>query len=159
MGGCAGAACDQCGAVAATLVGATMSSTADKGANKCIDGAQPSSTESHCETTLQTNPWLSVELLDSATVTSVTMYNRHNDYHERLSDHEVWVGSTPGQITWPATLCIRARAPAGNGPIAETCDTSTGPHVGKFVTLVLPGTDRILHLREFIVNVVGNHLH
>ena len=109
-------------------------------AKNCIDG----NIDTFCHTLGGINQWLSVELLATEPpqiVTGVEVYNRQDGYQDRLGSFGVWVGSSSGQ--WGAgsgaTLCVAATAPATAGPFVHACDTASGPHVGKFVTILRSG--------------------
>ena len=117
-----------------------LSSTLSVSAKNCIDD----DIDTYCHTDEGINQWLSVELLATEPpqiVTGVEVYNRQNGYWNRLGSFEVWVGSSSGQ--WGArsgaTLCVAATAPATAGPFVHACDTASGPHVGKFVTILRSG--------------------
>ena len=131
-------------------------------AENCIDG----DLYTVCSTAPSKNTWLSVQLdATAATVTGVEVYNplyatsrtpaELATIWYRLRDFEVWVGSFSG--AWGeesnATLCVAATAPPTAGPFVHACDTATGPHVGEFVTIRLPGGYRYLSLGEVRVMV------
>jgi hypothetical protein len=49
------------------------------------------------------------------------------------------VGEVAGQSQSPSTKCADNTAHADNyGPFDTVCDSTNGPHVGKYVTVVLP---------------------
>lgn len=85
------------------------------------------------------------------------MHNRHNSGQDRLAKYQVWVGSSSewNSTGWSASsrLCSESTAPTTAGPFYEVCDTAGGPLRGKFVTVLLPGSDRILNLAEVKVRV------
>ena len=126
-------------------------------AENCIDG-NPYTT---CSTGWDVNQWLSVELLATEPpqiVTGVEVYNRQNGYWDRLGSFEVWVGSSSG--AWgegSGALCVVATALTCTHEVGcsfvHACNTATGPHVGKFVTILLPGNNRLLQLGEVRVMV------
>ena len=72
---------------------ASMSSTyhASFDASKCIDG----SVTNFCHTNPEANPWLSIQLDAIYAAASVEIYNR-NEFGDRLSPFEVWLGSALG---------------------------------------------------------------
>ena len=80
----------------------------------------------------------------------VTIHNRLRYDKEQLANYQIWVGSSSGQYDAPAQLCAEATAPASNGPFASDCDGMLGSHV----TVLLPGSNRVLALSEVYVAVV-----
>ena len=125
---------------------AEMSSThTSYAAAKCIDN----SVNSMCHTNTQTDAWLSIKLNDKPmSVTTITIYNRQTCCQERLGWHQIWVGTSSGQHAFPAKLCSDWSAPASSGPFHFDC----GGLVGTHVTVLLPGSRRILNLEEVIVD-------
>ena len=141
-----------------------MSSTNSSGfsASKCIDGVicmegmcTNGASVNLCHTKHTsphtTNPWLSVQLSHTVTVSKVKIYNRGDCCQDRLANYQVWVGSVEGQYFSPSTKCVDATAPATAGPFDMACDPATGPHVGTYVTIVLPGSGRKLNLGEVYI--------
>jgi hypothetical protein len=142
--------------------GASLSSSdGSSSASRCIDGVRDTN---QCHTGTSTsqkqNPWLSVHLSKPAIVRGIKIWNRitpgcgSSMCQFRLANYQVWVGSNAGQYVSPATKCVDGTAPAtGPGPFDVVCDSATGLHVGKYVTIVLPGSDRILNLAEVEVSI------
>ena len=131
------------------LISASMSTTysTTTGAAYCIDGDSTCSA-SICHTSSANDEWLSVQLEREASIAKVVVYNRCS-LQNRLGHFQVWVGSGPGEFGSPARLCGEMTAPSTNGPFEVQCNGWSG----DFVTVLLPGTNRLLNLRE--VEVFG----
>jgi hypothetical protein len=97
-----------------------------------------------------TNPWLSVQLAATMSVNTVTIFNRAGNNAHRLGHHQIWIGSTSGQYAEPALLCADQTAPSDwySPPLVASC----GGMAGSYVTVVLVGSNRLLHLMEVIVD-------
>jgi len=136
------------------MIGATMSTqygSADElGPWVCIDGDEstgPCHSNSH-----GTDQWLSIELDRPATIDAVQLFNWGNNQNQlsRLGHYQIWVSNAAADYTPPsATLCANeTTAPHGSatvGPFTSTCAPET---VGRFVTVLLPGSNRYLTLNE-----------
>ena len=142
-------------------VNAMQSSThEDHVAMNCIDGSYVTM----CHTLASTNPWLSVQLpagysLTPSTVSQVVLYNRIDCCQERLSPLAIWVGASFGDYdSSTSTQCgdgfSNLTVPDGAGPFTVNCGNFSEGLVGEYVTLVLPGLDRTLHLRELRPTIV-----
>ena len=120
----------------------------DFGAGKCIDGVTNNNNGwNFCMSNLNVaNPWLSVQLPTSSSVTSVVVYSREDCCQRFLGTFEVWVGTTAGSpSTATATRCCSLTADLTTGPFTVTCATALS---GSVVTLLLPGTSRGIVLAE-----------
>ena len=120
-------------------------------ATRCTDGIP----NTFCQSTVQDDPWLSVRLGGEVeTVSYVAILNRQDCCQEHLGDFEVWLGDASGaHTTQSATRC--AAVPAirifADGvlyhptltPIVVECEGAA-----RYVTLLLPGKDRVLHISE-----------
>ena len=83
----------------------------------------------------------------------VDIYNyRAGHQQRRLHYHQVWVGTAPGQVNAPAVLCSELTAPMDTEYLILT-HTCGSPLPGTHVTVLLPGTDRVISLSE--VKVFG----
>ena len=144
------------GPVAITPVSASMSSTLssanfpghDFGAAQCIDGVTNNNNGwNFCISSLNVaNPWLSVQLPATSSVSSVVVYSREDCCQRWLNTFEVWVGDAAGlPSSSTATRCGVLTADLTTGPFTVTCST---PLSGSVVTLVLPGTRRGILLAE-----------
>ena len=73
----------------------------DFSANACIDGVWGGGNAdwSFCHTNTEANPWLSVQLVAGASVSSVVIYGRSDCCQHDLGHYEVWVSSSPGNPT------------------------------------------------------------
>ena len=132
-------------------IGASLSSTfsLDFEGSRCIDGM----VDTFCHTRLNSqDPWLSVELENTALVRFVRVHNR-DICQERLGHFQVWVGHAAGLHDFPAIKCIDFVAPAAT-PGWRVGFMVTCGAIGKHVTLFLPGEQRTLNLGE--VYVYGN---
>jgi len=115
----------------------------------------------HSGTSVQgkTNPWIQIDLGSEKFVHGLYIVNRNNSsggagIRERLGEHEVYVGNDPSYLN--NDLCGTA---TGNGATYASFVRCFGESRGRYVTLVLPGTDRILNLDEVIpYTTSGDHI-
>uniref|UniRef100_I3JHI7 Si:ch211-215k15.4 n=1 Tax=Oreochromis niloticus TaxID=8128 RepID=I3JHI7_ORENI len=121
-------------------------------ASNAIDGNR----ESHywagscIHTDRQTNPWWRVDLLDSYIVTSVIITNRGDCCPEMLNGAEIHIGnSLQDNGAGNPVVAVVSHIPAGR----SLTITFTRLVEGRYVTVVLPGANRVLHLCE--VEVYG----
>ncbi|XP_040899833.1 uncharacterized protein si:ch211-215k15.4 [Toxotes jaculatrix] len=98
----------------------------------------------------QTNPWWRVDLLESYIVTSITITNRGDCCPERINGAEIHIGNSlqNNGASNPEVGVIPA-IPAGR----SLTITFSKLVEGRYVTVVLPGSQRILTLCE--VEVYG----
>ncbi|XP_026226610.1 fucolectin-4-like [Anabas testudineus] len=121
-------------------------------ANNAIDGNRNSDfgAGSCTHTTEQTNPWWRVDLLESYIVTSVTITNRGDSCAERINGAEVHIGeSLQDNGAANPVAGVIPNIPAGRSLTL----TFTSLLKGRYVTVVLPGLNRVLTLCE--VEVYG----
>ncbi|KAI3360745.1 hypothetical protein L3Q82_012985 [Scortum barcoo] len=121
-------------------------------ASNAIDGNRdPHFHSGSCTATLeQTNPWWRVDLLESYIVTSITITNRGDCCPERLNGAEIHIGnSLQGNGATNPVVAVISHIPAGR----TLKVTLTGRVEGRYVTVVLPGLQRLLTLCE--VEVYG----
>ncbi|XP_063342611.2 uncharacterized protein LOC134636526 [Pelmatolapia mariae] len=120
-------------------------------AHNAIDGNRNSefSVGSCTHTNEQTNPWWRVDLLQSYIITSVTIFNRGDCCQHRLSGLEIHIGNSLNNegLENPKVGTI------SEGRTGESKLTFTNRVEGRYVTLTLPGSNRILTLCE--VEVYG----
>ena len=83
---------------------------------------------------LQSNPYISITLPGRYYVKTIKVWNRNQCCRERYSNH-IW--------TVDGVTCVSSTNPTSDFVIEEECGLS-----GTFVTLTLPGTDRIINLQE-----------
>ncbi|XP_030604708.1 fucolectin-1-like [Archocentrus centrarchus] len=134
---------------------ATQSSSADNfraAALNAIDGNRNSNfMDNSCTLTFeQSNPWWRVNLHESYIITSVTIINRGDCCHEKLNGLEIHIGNSLNHegLGNPKVGTI-SEVDAGKSYTLTFAD-----HVeGRYVTLTLPGSKRILTLCE--VEVYG----
>ena len=135
-----------------------MSSTYNQhvGSN-CIDG----SINTFCHTDPNGEwPWLSLQLPTNSTVSYARFTNRAECCQDRLSPFQLWVGAFPGDYN-SATSASCSRPDLGDnvnltvpddgtyGPYSFRCmDNGGNALVGTYLTLVLPGSSRTLHISE-----------
>ncbi|KAK6326334.1 hypothetical protein J4Q44_G00019790 [Coregonus suidteri] len=121
-------------------------------ASNAIDGNRDSHFHhgSCTATDESTNPWWRVDLLDTYMVTSVIITNRGDAVPERLNGAEIRIGNSlvDNASHNPLAKTI-ASVPAGS---SITLDFDPG-FEGRYVTVVLPGQQRLLTLCE--VEVYG----
>nr|BAK38715.1 F-type lectin 2 [Oplegnathus fasciatus] len=134
---------------------ATQSHRYDPGvygaASNAIDGNRESTfaAGSCTHTKTQTNPWWRVDLLESYIVTSVTITNRGDCCPERLDGAEIHIGNS---------LQDNGAANPKAGVISSIPEGSTFTLTfnsrveGRYVTVLLPGSDRTLTLCEVEVH-------
>ena len=149
-----------------TPVNATLSSEkVGKPAAKCIDGSttQGSGTcASAGQTGAQGNPSLRIDFGQDVAFAFVQIFNLFNGCGSRLGHFELWLeaaSGTPrtlcasagrneypclasGGAPSPCVLCLSDSAP-GPGPFMVPCAGA-----GRYLELVLPGSNRMIHLRE-----------
>ena len=103
-----------------------------------------------CQVWKKDDPWLSYELNAWATIDSVQIFNREG-YEERMGHFQVWVGDAAGAVDAAsgATLCHDGVAAADAQILSVGCDG--GGIVGRFVTILLPGDERILNFHEVYI--------
>ncbi|KAK9514332.1 hypothetical protein VZT92_027807 [Zoarces viviparus] len=121
-------------------------------AHNAIDGNRESNYEAgSCSATVeQNNPWWRVDLLESYIVTSITVTNRGDCCEERINGAEVHIGNSLGDNGAANPVAgVISHIPAGRSL------KITFPRLveGRYVTVVLPGSKRILTLCE--VEVYG----
>eukprot|EP00327_Prymnesium_parvum_P006473 CAMPEP_0182821528 /NCGR_PEP_ID=MMETSP0006_2-20121128/13715_1 /TAXON_ID=97485 /ORGANISM="Prymnesium parvum, Strain Texoma1" /LENGTH=173 /DNA_ID=CAMNT_0024948285 /DNA_START=258 /DNA_END=776 /DNA_ORIENTATION=- len=123
----------------------------DFSGNACIDGVWGGGQAvwSFCHTaSLETNPWLSVQLAARSYVSSVLVYGRSDCCRQYLAVYEIWVGDAAGEPQSAGlTRCGVSTAPATVGPFSMSCGL-----VGTYVTLRLPGSSRWLMIDELVVS-------
>lgn len=119
-----------------------MSSTyrSKLGADNCIDG-DVGGKACHTKCGVQ-SPWLEVDLGAKFDLDFVVLHNRPGRNAMRLGEYEIWVSDQQGQRT---ERCVSASVPESSRELQlqHPCVAS-----GRFVTLVLPGSDRCLNLME-----------
>nr|AJW65883.1 F-lectin [Sparus aurata] len=98
----------------------------------------------------QTNPWWRVDLLESYIVTSVTITNRGDCCPERINGAEIRIGNSLQDhgVTNPLAAVIFE-----NPAVNSFTFTLQNRFEGRYVTVVLPGPNKILSLCE--VEVYG----
>ncbi|KAK7888849.1 hypothetical protein WMY93_024409 [Mugilogobius chulae] len=130
---------------------ATQSDTVDfrGGASNAIDGNRDSvySHSSCTQTSRQTSPWWRVDLLKPYILTSITITNRGDCCQERLDGAEIRLGNTT-QNNNPIVAAV-SHIPAG----VSADIPFHGRVAGRYVSIVLPGSGRVLSLCE--VEVYG----
>ncbi|XP_051263505.1 fucolectin-1-like [Dicentrarchus labrax] len=121
-------------------------------AYNAIDGNRESNylSGSCTQTAEQNNPWWRVDLLEPYIVTSIIITNRGDCCSERIDGAEIHIGNSlqDGGITNPVVGVI-SRIPGGR----SLKMTFTGLVQGRYVTVALPGSKKILTLCE--VEVYG----
>ncbi|XP_034001615.1 pentraxin fusion protein-like [Trematomus bernacchii] len=121
-------------------------------ADKAIDGNRDSNyLAGSCTATVEmTNPWWRVDLLESYIVTSIIITNRGDRYPERLNGAEVHIGnSLQDNGAANPVVGVISHIPAGR----SLNITLTKLVEGRYVTVALPGSGRLLTLCE--VEVYG----
>ncbi len=140
---------------------ATQSSTlqGNGGAGLAVDGNQDGNyfDGSVTATNTDTNAWWQVDLGASASISSISIFNRTDCCISRLSDYWIFISDSPFQASdTPATLQNRA------GTFASHQTSAPNPSItipltaqGRYVRIQLSGTD-VLSLAEVQVFGIGN---
>ncbi|KAM6936361.1 uncharacterized protein PEZ65_006499 [Lycodopsis pacificus] len=120
-------------------------------AYNAIDGNRESNylAGSCSHTVEQSYPWWRVDLLESYIVTSITVTNRGDCCEERINGAEIYVGNSLNNGAANPVAGVISHIPAGR----SLKITFTRRVEGRYVTVVLPGSKRILTLCE--VEVYG----
>uniref|UniRef100_A0A3Q3EC18 Fucolectin tachylectin-4 pentraxin-1 domain-containing protein n=1 Tax=Labrus bergylta TaxID=56723 RepID=A0A3Q3EC18_9LABR len=114
------------------------SSHPDGLARNAVDGNRdPNFAKGFCSLTHQeSNPWWRVDLQNVYTVTAVMITNR-NEFENRLDGAEIWIGNSLEDNCAKKSRCLMQTSilhpPLGQGK-------------GRYVTVFLPGTKKILSL-------------
>ncbi|XP_072509775.1 uncharacterized protein [Notamacropus eugenii] len=135
---------------------AFQSSTASPlgSADHAIDGSLKSNfSKGSCIQTLkESNPWWMVDLGSICLVGSVVVTNREDCCHEEINGALILIGDSRfgGGISNPSCKTISSLGPG------ETKSFSCGMMKGRYVTITIPGFNRVLSLCE--VQVFGHQL-
>ena len=129
------------------VVSTVLSSTfvwqghADLSSPRCADGRL----DTFCHSISQSTPWLSLDLGTDSAVGYVVIRNRRDCCQNRLTPFELHVGGA----NHDASRCELLDALTD----LQAQDYTLACHglVGRFVTLVLPGEERTLHVAEVAV--------
>ena len=132
-----------------TRLGATLSSSSD--ASQPASNAIDDDTSTTCRSNQGSNQWLSVQVITvevAAGIGFVAIYNGGADL-SLLSPFEVWVGASAGDMGSTAIKCAGPmNVPSGPGPFTLSCNGATSPIGPPFVTLYLPGANRVVSIGE-----------
>ena len=106
-----------------------------------------------CRTGVGSNQWLSIQnfLMDPTAGIGYVSIHVGSAEPSLLMPFEVWVGPAPGAMGEPlATKCAGPVHVAGSGPYLINCHgaTSLAQFGPPYVTLHLPGPDRVLSIGE-----------
>ena len=88
----------------------------------------------------KTNPWLELDMGSPQAVSEIRVYNRLGEFSARLGSFEIAISNAPYHASH--TPCAVQTA------VAEHSITVPCVGVGRYISLTLPGTGRILNLRE-----------
>uniref|UniRef100_A0A3Q3G3X8 Fucolectin tachylectin-4 pentraxin-1 domain-containing protein n=1 Tax=Labrus bergylta TaxID=56723 RepID=A0A3Q3G3X8_9LABR len=128
------------------------SSHPDGPARNAVDGNRdPNFAKGSCSLTHQeSNPWWRVDLQNVYTVTAVMITNR-NEFENRLDGAEIWIGNSLEDNGAKKSRCaIISHIPKGRTFYFPCSSTE-----GRYVTVFLPGTKKILSLCD-VQNKVPN---
>ncbi|XP_027868790.1 fucolectin-3-like [Xiphophorus couchianus] len=121
-------------------------------AYKAIDGNRNSNLKkgSCTYTDTESNPWWRVDLLDSYVVTQVIVTNRGDCCEERINGAEIRIGNAlqNNGVENPLAATISS-IPTGDSQVINI----SGRMEGRYVTIVIPGSEKTLSLCE--VEVYG----
>ena len=123
----------------------TLSGFGPAGAPNAVDGNTDGNFfhNSVSHTNLDANPWWQVDLGASATVTSVTVWNRTDCCGNRLSDYWVFVSNTPFLATdTPTTLQARAGTFSSHQTTFPNPSTTISVNApGRYVRVQISGSN------------------
>ena len=103
------------------------------------------------------NPWLEVDLGTPYQIGSVQLYNRDGSCGQRLGSYDIYLSNSQNTLSH---LCgsnsvisgvvppYRCGYDAVPGPFTTTCDVALAGQAFRYVYLLLPGNNRILHINE-----------
>ncbi|XP_027139399.1 fucolectin-like isoform X2 [Larimichthys crocea] len=120
-------------------------------AYNAIDGNRDSNFHdgSCTHTSGKSDPWWRVDLLDSYIITSITIYNRGDCCQERINGLRIHIGNSLDNNGLNNPLVGQIVDLHGKPTFTKTFS----PHVkGRYVTLLLPGSNKYLTLCEVEVN-------
>ncbi|XP_028281488.1 uncharacterized protein LOC114448621 isoform X2 [Parambassis ranga] len=129
---------------------ATQSSPFWYGPERAIDGNRGGFwNDGACtHTSYDRNPWWRLDLLDTYTITSVTITNRRDCCHERLNGAEIRIGNSLNDNGNANPSCaVITTIPAGTTQTFE-CNGMEG----RYVNIVIPGRREFLTLCEVEVD-------
>nr|XP_020504448.1 uncharacterized protein LOC109995164 [Labrus bergylta] len=131
------------------------SSHPDGPARNAVDGNRdPNFAKGSCSLTHQeSNPWWRVDLQNVYTVTAVMITNR-NEFENRLDGAEIWIGNSLEDNGAKKSRCaIISHIPKGRTFYFPCSSTE-----GRYVTVFLPGTKKILTLCDVQVFPLDSNL-
>ena len=94
--------------------------------------------------------WLTFDMGVTVRVSKIKIYNSAT-FQERLTPWEVWVSSLPQPNATDGAQCGNGSTPVGDMLIVSCAEVLRG----RYVTLLLRGTDRILNITG--MHVVGTY--
>uniref|UniRef100_A0A3Q4H7B4 Fucolectin tachylectin-4 pentraxin-1 domain-containing protein n=1 Tax=Neolamprologus brichardi TaxID=32507 RepID=A0A3Q4H7B4_NEOBR len=132
----------------------TYMSAVFSAAYAAIDGNRDSDLRhgSCSHTDQQTDPWWRVDLLESYIITSLTITNRGDCCHEKLNGLEIYIGNS---LNNDGLINPKVGQISEVGAGKSYTVNFAGRVEGRYVTLTLPGSERVLALCE--VEVYGYH--
>ena len=98
------------------------------------------------------SPWISIELQTSTSIFAVEIFNR-DGFEDRLGIFEIWIGDSVGAHCSDSTgTCTSASRCASRTVAAQERSLFIACRgVGRYVTVLLPGSHRVLNLAEIFV--------
>jgi hypothetical protein len=131
---------------------ATQSSTGWGGeAARAIDGNTSGvwSENSVTHTASESNPWWTLDRGESITLSQIKIWNRTDNFSDRLSDFYLFVSDEPFASNDPATVAGSSGVWSfyHSGPVSESVAIPVG-RSGRYVRIQIPGTSRYLALAE-----------
>uniref|UniRef100_A0A8C6TR27 Si:ch211-215k15.4 n=1 Tax=Neogobius melanostomus TaxID=47308 RepID=A0A8C6TR27_9GOBI len=123
-------------------------------ADNAIDGNVNSDYNhgSCAQTDEQTNPWWRLDLLDTYVITSITITTRGDCCTDKLAGAEIRVGKSLQNQGNSNPVVAHVNSPAR---LSQTFTFSDRSVEGRYVSVMIPGTSRVLQLCE--VEVYGYH--
>ena len=135
----------------------TAASCIDGKKQTMVEGCRPGNSMCHSGTRTddeKTNPWLQVDLGARFEVLGAMVFNRLVNQGARLGKYQITVSDDPYFYT-SETVCFDGEAQGVTGPFLSACKQSIK---GRYVRLVLPGSNRILNIEELEVLTQGASL-
>eukprot|EP00756_Hemistasia_phaeocysticola_P051258 Hpha_TRINITY_DN2642_c0_g1::TRINITY_DN2642_c0_g1_i1::g.145848::m.145848 len=111
----------------------------------CCDGSENMCHSSDANTN---EPWLRLDLGVSTTVTCIHVYNRQNCCSERLGDGGAVIYAGPDASSPTATPNYECNRYTGSTLGVPEVSKDLTNCIGRYLFLVLPGTNRVINLRE-----------
>uniref|UniRef100_A0A671P4T6 Fucolectin tachylectin-4 pentraxin-1 domain-containing protein n=1 Tax=Sinocyclocheilus anshuiensis TaxID=1608454 RepID=A0A671P4T6_9TELE len=114
-------------------------------AQKALDGKNSTCTH----TTTQTDPWWKLDLMKTYSVNRATITNRPDCCESRINEAEIRIGNNSSHLFSNPVCAVVSTIPAGAN-YSYSCHEMEG----RYVTVNIPGTSKVLSLCEVGVYVI-----